>query len=681
MIIDFSNINGGGGGGYVLPVATSEVLGGVKVGSGLTITSAGTLSSDIDTSNFVQESEMSGYVQTSAMSGYVQTTQLATTAQTGLVKIGSGITVDSAGTISVEGGGGSGIEVVSQLPASGTDGQVVVLETQIPEHTIKFSHTEPNTYDSISATAIGITKVTYMIRLEWFGEYVNVYENTDNSLTLKDGNDTLITDIPAGSAYTYNFSQNNQYATFTVTSTGFSVVCNENIAMEYIHTEEYVPASKKDIAYIWDTTSKTCDIYQKFGEEGNPHKNNTIVTYFGELPQNEVIFEQYHPYWGSTWYWAFDGEMIRAYSDTGMTNEEYWFVKPTFNSVKAGAKNITFTDGLLVYNDYELNWTLKIHGNWADAGNGHWKPLDYEVIKTNALQLVDKTCSTRLYMPGVSDIYVEGGNGEMISMCLPNGFGTAGQMLMSQGNERPGKWVDYKPIGLADELPAFSTDGSFVIVNSGYQESATTAFLSYCTTDYNERNNFSDDTEMYWYADNYYVYFDPSGLTTTGKTFLYRIAMRTNENDNWNTSNLAYINVFREYDSVGQSFFYSWDMPNFDYYDTNGNPYAYSDSGVVNSNVTSANTAYLPIWKYWDGGYGYKFYFEYDTTTGGLKMWMRHCDPDGYPEGENYGEVPYECRNHTTEFYNGIDTEGNTSEVYTYRGGAWYKIGEFAAPV
>ena len=153
------------------------------------------------------------------------------------------------------------------------------------------------------------------------------------------------------------------------------------------------------------------------------------------------------------------------------------------------------------------------------------------------------------------------------------------------------------------------------------------------------------------------------------------------ENDNWNTSNLAYINVFREYDSVGQSFFYSWDMPNFDYYDTNGNPYTYSDSGVVNSNVTSANTAYLPIWKYWDGGYGYKFYFEYDTTTGGLKMWMRHCDPDGYPEGENYGEVPYECRNHTTEFYNGIDTEGNTSEVYTYRGGVWYKVGEFVPQV
>lgn len=630
MIIDFRNMNGGGGSGYTLPVATSEVLGGVK--------------------------------------------------------IGSGITVNSAGTISVE--GGSGVEVVSQLPASGTDGQVIVLEQDVPAFIVNYDPNTDTETTHIEVTGIGFTELTQIFDLEFFGEHVKVYRNEDGETLVYNDSEVLEETLGVGDTYTHEYTSyvpenGPQYASFTGTSTGFILESHPGYGLgkEYVYPKTIKPASKKCISYIWDTTSPTCDIYQKFNEEGNPHKNNTIVTYFGELPQNEIIFEQYHPYWDFTWYWAFDGEMIRAYSDTGMTNEEYWFVKPTLNSVKAGATNATFTDGLIVVNDYELNWKLDVYGNWADAGNGHWKPLDYEVIKTNALQLVDKTCSTRLYMPGVSDIYVEGGNGEMISMCLPNGFGTAGQMLMSQGNERPGKWVDYKPIGLADELPAFSTDGSFVIVNSGYQESATTAFLSYCTTDYNERNNFSDDTEMYWYADNYYVYFDPSGLTTTGKTFLYRIAMRTNENDNWNTSNLAYINVFREYDSVGQSFFYSWDMPDFDYYDTNGNPYTYSDSGVVNSNVTSANTAYLPIWKYWDGGYGYKFYFEYDTTTGGLKMWMRHCDPDGYPEGENYGEVPYECRNHTTEFYKGIDTEGNTSEVYTYRGGVWYKIGEFAAPV
>lgn len=663
MIIDFSNINGGGGGGYVLPVATSEVLGGVKVGSGLTITSAGTLSAD------------------------AQPVGIATTATTGVVKIGSGITVDSAGTISVEGGGGSGIEVVSQLPASGTDGQVIVLEQDIPAFIVNYDPDTSAETTHIEVTGIGFTEVTQIFDLEFFGEHVRVYRNEDGETLVYNDSEVLEATLGVGDTYTHEYTSyvpenGPQYASFTGTSTGFVLESHPNYGLgkEYVYPKTIKPASKKCISYIWDTTSPTCDIYQKFSEEENPHKNFTIVTYFGELPQNEIIFEQYNPYWDNTWYWAFDGEMIRAYSDTGMTSEVGEFIKPTLNSVKAGGRNATFTDGLIVVNDYELNWKLYVYGNWSDAGNGHWKPLDYEEIKTNALQLVDKTNTTRLFMPGVSDFFVEGGNGETISMCLPDGFGTAGQMLMSQGNERPGKWIDYKPIALVDELPAFSTDGCFAIINLGYQESATTAFLSYSSTDYNERNNFSDDTEMYWYADYNYVYFDPSGLTATGKTFLYRIAMRTNENGDWNTSNIAYINVFREYDSVGQSFFYSWDMPNFDYYDTNGDPYTYSDSGVVNSNVTSANTAYLPIWRYWNGGYGYKFCFEYDTTTGGLKMWMRHYDPDGYPEGENYGEVPYECRNHTTEFYNGIDTEGNVSEFYTYRGGVWYKLGEFASP-
>lgn len=38
------DLNGGGGGGYVLPAATAETLGGVKVGEGLSVTEDGTLS-------------------------------------------------------------------------------------------------------------------------------------------------------------------------------------------------------------------------------------------------------------------------------------------------------------------------------------------------------------------------------------------------------------------------------------------------------------------------------------------------------------------------------------------------------------------------------------------------------------------------------------------------------------
>lgn len=190
MVIDFIKLNGGGGGsGYTLPIASSSVLGGVKVGSGLTInpesgllsadaqavTTAttgttgvvkigeninvktdGTISVDLsdyaksevlsgyvetntlsgyvetsamsgyvetsalsgyvetnelenyaeksDLNNYATNDSLSAYVQTSAMSGYVQTDRIATTAQTGIVKIGSGLTVAADGTISAEGG-------------------------------------------------------------------------------------------------------------------------------------------------------------------------------------------------------------------------------------------------------------------------------------------------------------------------------------------------------------------------------------------------------------------------------------------------------------------------------------------------------------------------------------------------------------------------------------------------
>lgn len=109
MITSFKSLGqSGGGGSYVLPIASQSTLGGIKVGqnltidsggtlsadaqavsvattattgvvqvgSGLSITSGGVLSTDIDLSDYAKEAELSGYVQTSAMSGYVETSAL-----------------------------------------------------------------------------------------------------------------------------------------------------------------------------------------------------------------------------------------------------------------------------------------------------------------------------------------------------------------------------------------------------------------------------------------------------------------------------------------------------------------------------------------------------------------------------------------------------------------------------
>lgn len=126
MIISFSNL--GGGGSYTLPTATATRLGGVKIGSGITVTNDGTISA-----------EGGSYIL-----------PVATQNTLGGVMIGSGITVDSAGTISAQEytlptassevlGGikvGSGLTITDGvLSANGGGGDSTALDeiTELPE--------------------------------------------------------------------------------------------------------------------------------------------------------------------------------------------------------------------------------------------------------------------------------------------------------------------------------------------------------------------------------------------------------------------------------------------------------------------------------------------------------------------------------------------------------------------
>lgn len=102
---------GGSGGNYILPTASSSTLGGVKVGSGLTINTSGVLSADVTAST------LSAYAKTTDLSAVAKsgnyndlsnkptipaayTLPNATSSTLGGVKIGSNISV-SSGTISV----------------------------------------------------------------------------------------------------------------------------------------------------------------------------------------------------------------------------------------------------------------------------------------------------------------------------------------------------------------------------------------------------------------------------------------------------------------------------------------------------------------------------------------------------------------------------------------------------
>jgi hypothetical protein len=144
MIINFSNLGGGGGGSYTLPTATDSRLGGVKIGSGVTVTNDGTISVNEYQLSAATQNDLGGVkigsgvnvdsAGTISVDSYTLPT--ASTETLGGVKIGSGVNVDSAGTISVDSytlptassetlGGikvGSGLTITSDGTLSSTGG-------------------------------------------------------------------------------------------------------------------------------------------------------------------------------------------------------------------------------------------------------------------------------------------------------------------------------------------------------------------------------------------------------------------------------------------------------------------------------------------------------------------------------------------------------------------------------
>lgn len=629
MIISFKNLNGGGG-GYVLPTATPTRLGGVK--------------------------------------------------------IGDGINVDSAGTISVQGGGG--IEVVTELPASGTDGQIVVLKN------------EETAYISISGTGVmdtattvvysGITERTPLFDYAYYDEYVNVYVESDETFTF----------------YSHKYQEDSTISdgdTFNIDGSGAetNVITVTKVADGEWLFENSLPIERRNINNVSPTTSYKTYMWS---DEDIPSVDidlggcvqltddyfySEVEFHFDEIPLfegsafticqiGEAGFGSDHTRYiqytsGGTFEWVGFGQTITLNADGNMHYsfderlDKYLisdgYIKIIGTPWDSSVSFITI-DGsnILGYDDL---WNGEINKNgWVEFGRrgiqqkGQHNYGDF-MFTANGQQIPYKRYGINIWQPP----YPVGGN-----------------KILSTPSQEGMEWIDLvTQFQLVDNLPPFADEGSFAIVNSGVSYTPSNAFLAANTTNPDEKNNFNDNTELSHIGNGSYIYFDCNGelTTSTAKTFLFRIAMRTNENGDWNTSNLAYINVYREYDSVSQEHFYSWEMPPFDYYDDQGNDFTYSDSGTVDSSTTANTTSYLPLWKWWDGTYGYKFYFEYDNVADTLKTYLYHSSIDPI-QGENYGDVSWECRNHTKEFCE-FDTDPNMSEVYTFKGGAWHKLGELTS--
>lgn len=207
MITSFKSLgqNGGGGGsGYTLPVASQSTLGGVK--------------------------------------------------------IGNGIDIDSGGTISVTGGTGGGIEVVTELPASGTDGQMVLLETVIPEKHIHITGMGTASNNTQSVTAIGITTKTKLFDYNAWSSICPVYVNADGTYSIYDPILEQENSYPVGETTVHSIVKEGS-GTLTITGTVTTTGCTFKIDPAGTWRQNAIDdidqiAEETQVLYTWSDTQE-----------------------------------------------------------------------------------------------------------------------------------------------------------------------------------------------------------------------------------------------------------------------------------------------------------------------------------------------------------------------------------------------------------------------------------------
>jgi len=400
MIIDFSNI-GGGGGGYVLPVATSNTLGGVK--------------------------------------------------------IGEGINVDSAGTISVE---EFNIPVVESLPASGTDGQMVLLDTILPEMHIHITGTG-NGDRTTSITATGITVKTKLFDFNHWNTLLPVYVNPDSSYTIFNTFTDEDLPFPVDSATTYTVSDGNGHNvifTGTVTTTGcvftYSTFTNKvNVIPDIDQLFQEI-----QVLYTWsDSPELTADIDYTI-ESGSDW---CVRFKYSELPNNTIIVTKYAN--GNNYYhYVYNNGELRMYESASAdtyTATTYQTVAKYGVITNVGRSGVYWTDDDLVFfygnsghrNSINLNafnrtgWHKYLGhrvSNKAFYKDYTWFDEDYNIIIKNPSYIF----TNKTFRINGSSTNVYTNNADMPAIYAPTTSATTGYVCVAgNGNTAP-TWVSPETI-------------------------------------------------------------------------------------------------------------------------------------------------------------------------------------------------------------------------------------------
>ena len=441
MIIDFTNINGGGGGGYVLPVASQSTLGGVKVGQNLTIDSGGTLNASGGEQDYKIVTGITDY-SAGKMYGIVAnggtyefTGNPSTKINCGNVKTHFyGEVTDTSAKYE--------FNPWLESPGGGNNQIVDVYVTKevgdtYPTLTVKYANdnalTETLTHnlEDTGKDTYALPAHTFIGNIVFSGVNISVIFNGDNSVSVDfegESGTTLGEMNIATTVFNWNTNVDNCSGNTTSDESKFNGISYTNgttaLPLTFIEGNsmvEIVNGSDDmhkrlrplhlgessgigsangyigDICF-WDTRLWVLRNYNgavncvvaNFNGNTDVSETFNVVQYYGELPSDEILFTMTFQSWGMVRYVSFDAwnEQFIVWEDDQMQTQSFTFPMNGITSQLWDNMSIRAYDGVISFTCRQLGNEITLNGTWYQVSGAHWEPIDWAYNSANPYKFV-----------------------------------------------------------------------------------------------------------------------------------------------------------------------------------------------------------------------------------------------------------------------------------------------------
>lgn len=430
MIINLSNFGGGGGGGsYVLPIASESTLGGVKIGSGVNIDSAGTISVQGGEQDYqivtaitdFSAGKMYGVIENNYSASFVGNPSNSITCGNENTHIygevenifdkyefnpwlgkSNGIidiyvtkeTTDDYPTLNVLYGNdnvvsetlsynvGEAGDETFDLPSSGDfSGVTLTVSFSDENNSITIDLDGPSLYENNGYIPTNLTNFN-----------TNIF-NVSGSTT---GTNSVLKSIEYADGVTANpitMIESSRYAAVQGGSDDMHKQLYIRKMQGYVSIPQNEGSVNKDVlaldGQLWkySTSSGTSCVINNY--KGNNSYGDIVINYYN-LPQNQILFDFYLEGWGSHRYVSYNNGVFTLWEDDQMTTSAETITEGTsfvfwsenvFGQAGKGVLSLTSTENT----NGNINLIVSILGTWNEQDAGHWEPGDWNEQVSNAV--------------------------------------------------------------------------------------------------------------------------------------------------------------------------------------------------------------------------------------------------------------------------------------------------------